>query len=115
MAAGCGSKVAAAQAIEGGDAAAGGSVPQAIRGETAQWVPPSAEQPLWATDPFFSELSPQVLAAPGVASAGRHTKTKARVWAAVTPVSGVPIDGGGACVPCRRGSGTFLQSRRDIQ
>lgn len=65
--------------------------------------------------PIFSELSPQVLAAPGVASAGRHTKTKARVWAAVTPVSGVPVDGGGACVPCRRGSGTFPQSRRDIQ
>lgn len=64
---------------------------------------------------FFSELSPQVLAAPGVASAGRHTKTKARVWAAVTPVSGEPVDGGGACVPCRRGSGTFPQSRRDIQ
>lgn len=53
MAAGCGSKVAAAHAIEGGGAGAGGSVPQAIRGETAQWVPPSAEQPLWATDPFF--------------------------------------------------------------
>lgn len=59
MAAGCGSKVAAAHAIEGGGAAAGGSVPQAIRGETAQWVPPSAEQPLWASDPFFLNFLPR--------------------------------------------------------